>query len=137
MKASRRSFFGLMAASPLAAKAAAEDVLAKQAGIEISQRASAGAIYGSVSAPDLTQDQMRRLLARPLTRKFYESALYESERRVGFIDHDIAAPRSISLAAKIVYQRQRNVAAVIHADQHGWIWNRTRDWLRDAVGLLG
>lgn len=63
----------------------------------------------------------------------------ESTKQVNRIDPDIAVHKSISLAAKIVYQRQRNVANELRMWEIGSFWERRnnllRTWFNKCLGL--
>jgi hypothetical protein len=60
----------------------------------------------------------------PGIREELQSLFYEVNRNVYAIDYDLATKKSFSLAAKITYQRQRNVA--IHMKEQAGIvsWGR-------------
>lgn len=64
-----------------------------------------------------------------------ESLYYERERVISRIDPDIACHRSISLSAKIAYQRERNVQREISGlvDKEGW-YGRFYKIVADALG---
>jgi len=137
--ASRRKFFGLMAAAPAAGRAMAEELMAKQTNI-IANGLSAG--YGNpvastggwVSEP--TQPQWQIALKNPALKQLIESTLFESEKRVGSIDPDIACMRSFSLNAKIAFQRQRNVALRITQMQEDYPWQQMLKKVRAGLGLF-
>lgn len=140
MKANRRSFLGFMAAAPIAGKAVAEEAIAKRAGINIAgvgARSGLGAPMGDGIATNPTPLQYKAALANPVTRAIYEGLLYEQERFVYAIDQDIGVHRSVSLAAKIVYQRQRNVSRHIRAVQDEYPWSRMTKLIKDTLGVFG
>jgi hypothetical protein len=60
---------------------------------------------------------VRAVMKSAELRAEYESSLYQRFRHVPALDPDLANKRSFSLAAKIAFQRQRNVAAYIEAEQ--------------------
>ncbi|MBK8009583.1 MAG: hypothetical protein IPK23_15025 [Rhizobiales bacterium] len=64
------------------------------------------------------------MLANAAARAEAESVIFEDERKVGFIDPDIACARSYSLNAKIAYQRQRNVERRLQQLQNEWPWQK-------------
>lgn len=127
----RRKILGGLAAGPLVAKAAAEDLIAKQVNTRIPDIAGHGHLadlHGSspcTSPPfvDIAgQNQKEAALLRkawqvPALRKEMESILYEENRYVQRIDPDLAAYRSFSLNAKITFQRQREVQRSLES---GW-----------------
>lgn len=72
------------------------------------------------------------------SRRELETILYENHRTVHGLDHDIAANRSWSLAAKLVYQRQRNVERDIeHTMMNQNPWERARDWKDRILSFAG
>jgi hypothetical protein len=109
----RRSILRLFAstpvAAPMAAKALNDQLVGDLAGVKASGLSDAGAPSGYATSGDPTPDQVKAALGSPPLRGRVVSALYEEERRVFALDPDLAALRSFSLNAKIVFQRQRNV----------------------------
>lgn len=72
------------------------------------------------------------------SRRELETILYENHRNVHGLDHDIAANRSWSLAAKLCYQRQRNVARDIdHTMMDQNPWERARQWKDKVLSFAG
>lgn len=126
MSLGRRAFLRVAALSPLAAKKAAETTAAELSG---TITAGHGNWHGSgagvpSNAPDVTKDTWRKLLSNAAQRAEAESVMFEDERKVGFIDPDIACARSYSLNAKIAYQRQRNVERRLQQLQNEWPWQK-------------
>lgn len=129
MKLARRGFLKLLPAAGFAGKLAAEDAAKQLSGLGSTgfpQNAGGGwAVEGLGCAPNqpapislsqgsaISIDARRRIIQRvlriPKLRGELESILYEDQRHVGYIDPDLAAKRSFSLAAKVTFQRQRNV----------------------------
>lgn len=112
MASTRRSFLSMMAASPLAAKSVAEN-----ASMQLMQGHGALVLRSGVEArgqpipmPNRGPKDFARAFLDPKFKGAMEAAAFESNRHVSYIDHDIASKRSFSLAAKITFQRQRNVA---------------------------
>lgn len=133
-KATRRKFFGLIAAGPIAGRAAADHVAQDLAGISMRSGISSGGVSGGPSS-DPTQEQWRRALGNFATRETVESILYEEQYDISRIDPDIAVLRSFSLSAKVTYQRQRNVRRRIDNLQHGWTWQRLDQVARSWFGI--
>lgn len=137
----RRKFFGLMAAAPIAGRAAAQELASQQIGINlannIGQQAGLGRVNASTGLVSYgpPQLQIKDALNNPLTRHLYESMVFEQERRVHAVDPDIAVHRSTSLAAKIVYQRQRNVARHFEGIQGEPVWSRMESFFRKTLGF--
>lgn len=131
----RRKFLALMgmapAAAPLVAKAALEKEAATYAGIKGLGGLAAPPIPESPvsGSSDKASRVLRTILSDKKMRDEFESLTYESYRHISALDPDIACLRSYSLAAKIAFQRQRNVARSINNDLHGWPWQRLNDFL--------
>ena len=127
MSLGRRAFLRVAALSPLAAKKAAEATAAEMSG---TITAGHGKWYGSGADPEPnttaspSKTDWRRMLGDAVHRREVESVLFEDERKVGFIDPDIACARSYSLNAKIAYQRQRNVERRLQQLQDEWPWQK-------------
>lgn len=78
--------------------------------------------------PEPTPQQWKLLLRNQLLRSEVESVFYEDYRVIGRIDPDIAVLRSLSLNAKIAFQRQRIVARNLEnlGQGHTSPWYRIR-----------
>jgi hypothetical protein len=143
VKASRRGILGMLAASPIAGRAMAQDAAAQLSKIGIGQAAnvlniSAGqgiGTQGMLGGGKPKMPDYKKLLQSPLLRGEFESILFERERSVGSIDPDIACLRSFSLNAKIAFQRQRNVSREIHNLQTENIWRRMDAFMSKLMGL--
>ena len=85
---------------------------------------SSGHYNNSITAAD--RGLFRLKLAMPDFRAHLESVLYEQERIVAGIDYDIASKRSFSVAAKVTFQRQRNVERRLQAGSWGSSWERIK-----------
>ncbi len=122
----RRKVLGFLAAAPLAgplaARAAAEKGAAQLAGVTMLPAGQSG--NAPLPSPMATSSQMRALLLDPRSRAELMSAIYEDEFRVYSLDHDLASNRSFSLAAKIAYQRDRNVERRLANMHNEWPWQR-------------
>lgn len=141
----RRAFLALVGLSPFG-KAAAEAAAADLAGLDFGPRmggsggASPAPPMGMQTASDQVAEttpkawQFRAAMANPALRAAIEDTLYEEERFVSYIDMDLATKRSFSLAAKVTFQRQRNVERRMTQYQNPWPYQRinTMVW-----GLLG
>lgn len=130
----RRKFLALMgmapAAAPLAAKAALEKEAATYARVQgLDGLAASMPENPASSAPEKVSRVLRTILSDKKMRDEFESLTYESYRHVSVLDPDIACTRSYSLAAKIAFQRQRNVARAINNDLHGWPWQRLSEFM--------
>lgn len=121
----RRKILGGLALGPLAAKETADQLIAKQASVGLpSARSFAPNVPPGAgdfpTAGGMSYEKevaiLRKAYGIPAVRREMESIAYESERHVPYLDPDIAAFRSFSLNAKIVYQRQRNVERALQRD---------------------
>jgi hypothetical protein len=136
--ATRRKFFGFIAASPLAGRAAAQQMAERLSGIPLT--APGGMAEGGVSptsAPDITHLQWRALLKLPEARAAIVSEIYKREHKVYRIDHDLGVKRSFSLAAKIAYQRERNVAHELELLTEQYPWQRIQNAGRKFLSMIG
>lgn len=134
MKATRRRFFALAGSAPIAAKVAADKAVADLSGIA---HGGSGLAFGNPTASaEITQDQFRLAFLNPLMRSAIESSLYEQEKWVGHIDVDLASYRSFSMAAKIAFQRQRNVQRRIKNMSEGYSWDRLTKLVKKAIGIF-
>lgn len=109
----RRGFLKLMGASPLAAKAAAEEVTKSLVGIGIAPTYPYGIPVSGMavgqSSAQMGKSEIAKMLMDAAFRSQVESASYRRNRHVSYLDLDLATKRSFSLAAKATFQRQRNV----------------------------
>lgn len=135
----RRSVMRLLAGAPFVGKLAAENAaLALMQPIPAAPpMASRGLMQGmqdvgqaptNPALPMVTQEMRRTIFKAALGIKDvnaeYDSLLYTRNRMVLYLDPDLAANKSYSLAAKIVYQRQRNVAVDRRDDTEAGTWER-------------
>ena len=138
MNVKRRGFFGLLAGAVAAGpKVAAET--AKQAGVALQPFSADGAnpVESLVSHPSpmgsswAAQRLARVNLLKLLRPGFVDKKARMSARHVNRLDLDLAAMQSMSLAAKITAQRERNYQRALGAEEE-WIkleveedvWNR-------------
>lgn len=129
LKATRRRFLGLLPAAPLAGKAAADAAIAELSGVRANGLANNGGWISAVpSGKDGPSDGnlLKKAWQMPAFRGELESMLYEQNRRVGYLDPDIANKRSFSMAAKIAYQRQREVERSLQEWLDQGLWDRRR-----------
>ena len=104
----RRKFLGFLAASPIAAKQAAEKAAAELSNVDLNgfQKEPTG---GPSASPIVDQSStVRRLLAINGIPDWKMQELRENARHVSRIDPNVAALRSVSLAGKVAMQRNRN-----------------------------
>ncbi len=122
----RRGFLRGAIAAPFVAKQTAQHAAESlsRVGLTIpNQMVGLGtAVNGGIGFPGASNAQWAKIIANSAARKELESLYFESERNVSQIDPDISVLRSISLSAKIAYQRQRNVSKRLDGlmDVEGW-----------------
>lgn len=140
----RRGFMGLFSsaavAAPLAGKAIVEEQAKRLSGIgglgfpgAATPDAGLNVVWGApgrVDTPVTAQAIAKALLDKSL-RGEVESCFYHEYRTIGRLDPDLAANRSFSLAAKVVYQRQRHVATRLSEfEKQEWIgagaWHKAK-----------
>lgn len=100
--------------------------------------APASVSEGGMNIPrEVRERGMRWALKNPELRAELESLVYEDNRHVGWLDHDLASKRSFSLAAKVTFQRQRNVQRRIEQDVlESSPWRRISAWSDRALKLF-
>ena len=79
----------------------------------------------------------RRAFGNADTFETVRSILFEENKIVGAIDHDLASKRSFSLAAKVTFQRQRNVERRIEEMKTEYTGSRIYSAMRKATSLFG
>jgi hypothetical protein len=141
----RRAFLTRLGIGAAAAPAMARQALEAASGRACGRDDGAGAPTGLSPAErrrsglgNDTPRALKKLWQVPALRDEYESLMFERNQRVGYIDLDLATKRSFSLAAKVAYQRQRNVARDIADDMVTWEegrWGKTAALLKRAVGF--
>jgi hypothetical protein len=135
----RRNFLRAAGVAPFAAKKAAEQAASSLSGMSIGglmqggTSAMCGEAQLSVSTAPL---HWPKALEDRALRAELESIYYERERAVRLIDPDLACLRSLSLSAKIAYQRERNVHRAVNdlIDGRGW-WGRFDKLSRKIISL--
>lgn len=158
MRATRRKFFQAMGAAPLMARTAAEEVAKKLtalgggSGPPLAGGYLQDALKGNgpsnrqeISSPGdwhlvrkMRDDLIRKALDTKQSRAELEAIVYEENRHVWVLDHDLAANRSMSLAAKFTFQRQRNVQrAIREAIQEKSGYSRMMEWRDRILGVAG
>ena len=119
MNLNRRKFFGVAAASPIAAKQAAEKVI-EAAEMEMSGMSlHSDSLYTGLSMPSFDDDDdtpMRSLwqaikeIGMP---EWKRDDVWDDARRSRTIDPDIASLKSVSMSAKLDMQWQRNYDTIV------------------------
>lgn len=139
MKVERRKVLGFLALSPMAAKAVVEEGAAKLSGTRLGLSGYSGGMEPESVSPSGEIQKETWSLVRGDAKALSElkSLFFERERTIGLVDHDLASKRSFSLAAKIAYQRERNVhrsIAELGADYH---WSKLEKIGKRFSNFLG
>jgi hypothetical protein len=142
MNTSRRSFFALLGATPLAARAAADEAMAKAAGVTVSGIGNGGLGLPYVGLPpeDGAAYEKRLIGAADYVKLFGIPEVMDYEARdraryVNALDPDIACKASWSMSVKLMTQRQRNYAREIERiERTGWV-QRGRQTLKKMMGF--
>lgn len=145
----RRSFLKILGLAPAGAHLAAKEVMdasvMKLSGMSVATAGSAGNDYlmdapAKVSGPSLTPRHYEMALKIPSIRRKVED-IVRREVSVEQIDYDLASKRSYSLAAKVCFQRQRNVERRLESLTQSWSYNAIPDeissWAKFAGIFLG
>lgn len=158
----RRSVLKFLGASPIVAREAAEEAAKTLSGVtrggmgipgmdvrdmmreNIPQEVGQSLGIGGPAQGDwrVVREMRDKIVLNALrakeSRRELEIILYENHRTVHGLDHDIAANRSWSLAAKLVYQRQRNVERdIAHTMMDRDPYQRARDWKDRILSFAG
>jgi hypothetical protein len=142
----RRGFLGGILASPLALKAAAEEKIAKLSGWRdgdllspvgtdlvdtLADNAPGGIGFGGESW--MARAVKEAKLLRTLAPELFERKRRREAKEVRSIDPDLAALQSMSLAAKIAFQRERLYHRTLE-EEAGWIDRVKEEAIRRSLG---
>lgn len=109
----RRSVLQLFGSVPVVGPSLARKLAAEETASKLAKIGTSGLQYRDTSPPvehyHPTLDQKRIALQIPWFRTELEQLIAERNRHVNVIDADLTVLRSVSLSAKIYYQRQRNI----------------------------
>jgi hypothetical protein len=138
---SRRSFFGLMGMTPLAAKATADAEIAKLGTFTANGLGNPSLGLMSTSMPEDGVAYEKRLIGAADYIKLWgipdvmEYECRDRARYVSFLDPDIACKVSWSMSVKVMTQRQRNYQREIERiERSGW-QQRGRLTLKKLLGF--
>lgn len=143
MQATRRTFFGWMTATPLAAKAAADAEVVKLTGMrEIAGFGNPSLPLGGAYLGDEDQIPYRQRLigAADYIKTFglppaVEMRLRNDAQYVHALDPDIACKRAWSMSFKILCQRQRNYERALELITTGAKHERAKKLLKNMLGF--
>lgn len=142
MKTTRRKALALLGgipvAGPLLAKQLAERETMELAGIGTPGLHTNGRPPLDSAKSNLAPAQKKWLFNTiPAVRASVEALAVEETKHVHYLDADLGANRSMSLAAKIYHQRQRNKAAYIKNQTEEYSWDKMTKVWNSASSLLG
>ena len=142
----RRGFLGGILASPLALKAAAEEKVAKLSGwwdgdlspvgtdlVHTLADNAPGGIHEFAGEIWVARAVKEANLLRTLAPELLERKRRREAKEVRSIDPDLAALQSMSLAAKIAFQRERLYHRTIE-EEAGWIDRVKEEAIRRSLG---
>lgn len=154
MKTNRRRFLSLLgvstAAGPLAAKAALDEGIARQAGLNLSALATGGkwgygsggppaSSQGQISGQYFSHDEKIRLATAYIKSfglpEFVQKTAREQSKWVNALDPDIAAKRTWSMSVKIQEQRARNYAYAIEQYENSAWYNEKKSFVNKLLGF--
>ena len=137
----RRSMLRLMSSVPVVGPRLASKLAAEATAGKLSQLSTSGLGAGTSLPPNddntTTLDQRRLALQIPWVRQELEQLLVERNRLVYRIDPDLAVLQSVSLSAKIYYQRQRNIQRQLESYRTQEPWTRIESLFAKVSKLLG
>jgi hypothetical protein len=153
MKPNRRTMLGLLGSGALTGRRMAQQAAAQISGISVGNNDK----YVGQELRTILKDQVdlnrprqsidwkaaqdeaiKWALGNPVHRAELESLLYEQYRNIHTLDPDIAYNNCYSMAAKIAYQRQRNVQRDLdNTLKDTNIWNRVNKWKEDIFKAQG
>lgn len=137
MKVGRRGFLGFMAAAPVASTMVAKEV-AEGGALTAGREAGSIRVLGDGVPSGYIQpssEQRRAALMLPWVRDQIEALVREEHHGVYRIDPDIAIHRSVSLSAKIAFQRQRNVERRMKEIESEYAYERINKTIFAALGV--
>jgi hypothetical protein len=141
MQATRRTFFGWMTATPLAAKAAAENEIIKLTGIRELPGAGGIALDAAAFADDDQVPYRQRLIGAADYIKTFgippavEARLRNDAKYVHALDPDIACMRAWSMSFKVLCQRQRNYERGLESILAGAKHEKAKRLLKSMLGF--
>lgn len=147
MRTNRRGFLGLFGVSvvsaPLAAKVAADEVLAKQSGIQyLAPSGLSGASDGPPSMSAVSNMPYHHRVTKTIDYikifgipDFIKKETRERSKWVGALDPDIACKKSWSMSVKIMTQRQRNYDNILASWEHAHSYTKGRSKLASLLGF--
>lgn len=136
----RRNFLGVLAASPLAAKQAAEKAAASLANVDVSGLERPNAIPGAgyTLSNEESKGAVRRLIVDSGIPEWKLEEMRQHSLYVSHLAPDVASLRSASLSGKIAIQRRRNFEQFKAGFLQQWVsppsWFRKAQEFREKYG---
>ncbi len=109
MITSRRKVLGMLSSMPVVGRSLASKFQSEAAASSLAGLAGAGSLAGPQECAPPNRKFPEITMKLPWVQDALRDLYYEQNRRVGYIDPDLAVLKSFSLNAKICFQRQRNV----------------------------
>lgn len=136
----RRSMLKLLGSVPVVGPDLARKLSSEASAAGLAKIHTSGLQYESSEPPstDETNFTQRQLAIQlPWVRQELEQLMLERNTRVSTLDPDLAVLKSVSLSAKICYQRQRNVQRDIVKYTSSPNWMRVDQLFAKVRGILG
>ena len=141
MEATRRTFFGWMTATPLAAKAAADAEIGRLTAMRDVPGLGDASVELATGYPAETEPYSKRLIGAADYIKAFgvplevDARLRNDAKYVISLDPDIACMRSWSMSFKILCQRHRNYERSLEAITRGAKHERAKSLLKSMLGF--
>lgn len=135
----RRSMLKLLGSLPVVGPGLTRKISSEASAAGLAKLNTSGLQYESpvpdTQEPNFPQRQLAIQL--PWVRQELEQLFLERNARVSSLDPDLAVLKSVSLSAKICYQRQRNVQRDIVKYTSSPNWMRIDELFAKVRGILG
>lgn len=146
MKVGRRKFLGLIGLSPIAAKAAADELTIRAASGGMPMIGNIPPYYGGIGSqtaiPNALMGPQEPYWAKPLRwfktngiPDWKDRELRTQARSYFTLDPDIAAKRSWSASVKMQEQFERNYQRLVENTKHQWSAQGLRDMFNQQNGF--
>lgn len=136
----RRSMLKLLGSMPVVGPGLARKLSSEASAAGLAQLNTSGlqqTSFPAPSPPDSLLTQRRLAMQLPWVRQELEQLLAEQHHHVSVLDTDLAVLKSVSLSAKICYQRQRNIKSAMLRYETKQPWERIEKLFSTVRGILG
>lgn len=141
MNLSRRKAMGLLGAIPVVGPAMAAKLQNEAKASSLIGMMADGRVFEppplTEEATDIPAIQRNLMLQIPWVKEQLEEVIRERTRYIGSIDPDLAVLKSISLSAKIYYQRQRTAKRLYDDFGKAPSYYKNQNLIRRAKKLVG